>query len=82
MEPKGSLPQSQETATYPYPEPDKSSHRSPNVFLEYPFNFVSHLRLGIPSGLLPSGFPAQNALSLIRATCTAHSHSFVEQYNS
>jgi hypothetical protein len=30
MEPEGSLPHSQEPATYPYPEPDQSSPRTPN----------------------------------------------------
>ena len=36
----------------------------------------SHLRLGLPSGLYPSGFPIKTLhtplLSPIRATCTAH----------
>ena len=86
MEPDFSLPHSQEAATYPYPEPDKSSHRSPNVFLEYPFNFFSHLRLCIPSGLLPSGFPRPKTVctSPVPHTCYMHRqfHSFVDQYNS
>jgi hypothetical protein len=37
----------------------------------------SHLRLGLPSGLFPSGFPTKNLyallLSLIRTTCPPNS---------
>jgi hypothetical protein len=37
---------------------------------------LTHLRLGLPSGLLPSGFPTNTLLSFvfsqIRATCPVH----------
>jgi hypothetical protein len=57
MEPEGSLPCSQEPSTGPYPEPDQ-------FIPSYPYLSISililstHLRLGLPSGLIPSGFSA------------------------
>jgi hypothetical protein len=51
MENEGSLPCSQEPSTGPYSEsPNHSSLKS--ILL-----LSTHLRLGIPSGLFPSGFP-------------------------
>jgi hypothetical protein len=69
MEPEGT----QEPSTGPYPEPDQSN----------PYNFIlsililfTHLRLGLPSGLFPSGFPTIILYAFffapIRATCPAH----------
>jgi hypothetical protein len=53
MEPKGSLPSSQEPTTGPYPEPDESNPTS----LRSTLILSSHLRPDIPSGLFPSGSP-------------------------
>jgi hypothetical protein len=62
MEPESSLRRSQELSTYTYREPDQSS----------PHNHISkrsilmlsiHLRLGLPSGLFPSGFSSNNLLN-------------------
>jgi len=48
----------------------------PSHFLKIRFNIILHLRLGLQSGLFPSGLPikAQYApvLSPNRATCPAH----------
>ena len=57
MEPEGSLPHSHVPTTCPYPEPARSSP------CQYPTSWrcilplSSHLRLGLQSGLFPSGYP-------------------------
>jgi hypothetical protein len=57
-EPEGSSPYSQEPSTGPYPEPDRSSPHHPILSLWRSILILStHLRLGLPSGLFPSGFP-------------------------
>jgi hypothetical protein len=78
MELEDSLPCSQEPSTDPYPKPDRSSsHIIPSYLSKIRFNFIyPPLRLGLPSGIFPSGFPA-NILhaflfSPIRANCPAH----------
>jgi hypothetical protein len=60
-EPKGSLPCSQEPSTGPYPEPDRSNPISLRSILILP----THLRLGLPSGLFPSGFPTSILYALL-----------------
>jgi hypothetical protein len=53
MEPEGSLPCSQQPATCPYPEPNESTSPNP-ISVRSILMLSSHLRLGLPSGLLPS----------------------------
>ena len=57
MEPKCSLPHSQQSTNYPHPEPDQLSPSPPSYFLKVHFNITSHLHTGLPSSLFPLGFP-------------------------
>jgi hypothetical protein len=78
MEPKGSLPFLQEPSIGRYPEPDQSSLYHPVL----PLSLISisilstHLWLGLPSGLFPSGVPNNilHAFLLIpfHATCPSN----------
>ena len=53
-----------------------TSARHLSHFLKIHLNIIPHLRLDLPSGLVPSGFPTKPLYttlpSPIRATCTAH----------
>jgi hypothetical protein len=56
METKGSLPCSQQPSSGPYPEPDESSPYHPNLSrLKSVLILSTHLRVGLPSGLIFSG---------------------------
>jgi hypothetical protein len=75
MEPEGSLPCSQEPSTGPYPQPNQSSQYQPILYRRSILILPIYLRLGIPIGLLPSGFPTSISYALIfpiRATCSVH----------
>jgi hypothetical protein len=65
MEPEGSLPNSQVHATCLYPEPAQSSPYHTSYFFKIQLNIIPHLRLGLPSGLFPSGFPIKTLYKLL-----------------
>ena len=60
MEPEGSLPHTQVPATYPYPEPARSS---PYGHIPLPPRSIlilsSHLHMGLPIDLFPSASPTE-----------------------
>ena len=60
MQPEGSLPHSQASATCPYPGPAQSNpHKHTPTSWRSILILSTHLRLGLPSGLFPSGFPTK-----------------------
>jgi hypothetical protein len=74
MELKGSLLSLQEPSIGSYLKPDESSPYHLILFLYHPLSF--QLPLGLPSGLVPSGFPTGNLYALLsspmRATSPSH----------
>jgi hypothetical protein len=56
MEPEGSIPNSQELSTRSHPEPDQSSPHHPITSPRSILILSTHLRLGLLSGLFPSGY--------------------------
>jgi hypothetical protein len=74
MEPEGSIPNSQELSTCSYPEPDITSPHptSPRSILI----LSTHLRLALPSGLFPSGFPSNNLYAFLFSPTRAVSPNY------
>ena len=76
MEPEGSLPHSHVITTCPYPKPARSIPCSTPHFLKIHPNIIFPSRLGLPSCLLPSGFPTKTLYtplpSPIHTTCPTH----------
>jgi hypothetical protein len=75
-EPERSSSYSQEPATSPYPEPTVSNLKPPANLPKIHSDPILYLRLGLPSGLFPPGFPIKTLYiflsSPMRATCVAH----------
>jgi len=76
MEPEGSLPHSQASATCPYPEPARSNPYPHTQLPEDPFYIIIPTTPGSPQWSLSLRFSHQNPVQAsplpVRATCPAH----------
>ena len=76
METEILLRQSEVPVTSSYTDPDQYIPCPPSQILMIHFNIILLLRLGLPNGLFPSGFPTKTLYALILspicATCPAH----------
>jgi hypothetical protein len=76
MEPEDSLSYSQDPVTGLYRGPDESNLQPQSYFYNIHFTIVLHVRLGLPSGIFPLGFPPNilyaQFFSPTCATCPIH----------
>jgi hypothetical protein len=76
QEPEGSSPQSQQPATVPVLSQYNPIHTPQASLPTIHYNPSYHLRLGLPSGLFPSGFTTKTLYTFLsspmRVTCPAH----------
>jgi hypothetical protein len=63
----------------PYPETDQSSPHHPILYLKSILILSTHLRLGLPSGLFPSGFPANIPYAFLLPPFVLHVLPIIQQ---